>query len=170
MEDPHTLKVKQCFGGNDNTSSFVRYRNATLEGTTIAVIQFIDMDPQKDVPALTRIYPDGYTERECLAQCTMNTNCYAIQAVHGDESEDFLKINRNMEWCALLYVDNSGANITNRSSDWSNSAFSIIESWATTNAPSHTPLTSGVIQNDRANKPVSVWVKGKYNFNWFNKI
>ena len=164
VRDSHTLKVKQCFGGNDTSSSFVRYRNATLEATAISVIQFIDVDPQKDAPALTRIYPDGYTEKECLAQCTMNTNCYAIQAVYADETEDFLKINRNVEWCALLYVDGSGANITNRSSDWSNSAFSIIETWATTNAPSHSPLTPAVIQNDRANKPVAVLVKGNCIF------
>ncbi len=116
------------------------------------------------MPALTRIYPNGYTERECLAQCTVNANCYAIQAVYGDENVDFVEIGRNVEWCALLYVDESGANITNRSSDWSSSAFSVIETWATTNAPSHTPLTSGVIQNDQTNKPVAALVKGSTMF------
>ncbi len=109
---------------------------------------------------MTRIYPEGYTERECLAQCSIDANCYAIQTVYGDENVDFVEIGRNVEWCALLHVDESGANITNRSSDWSNSAFSIIESWAMTYAPIHTPLTSSVIQNDRTNKPVAILAKG----------
>ena len=158
-----------------NASSFVRYKNATLEGLNISVIQLIDKDPKLDVPALTRIYPDGYTERECLAQCAIDDNCYAVQAVYGDESVDYVEIRRNMEWCVLLFVDDSGANITNRSSDWSSSAFLSIETWAITNTPSNPALESSVIQNDRVNKPVAVLVKGNkllllQNIIYWNRI
>ena len=103
-------------------------------------------------------FSEDFPEVECMKKCLEMDNCYAIQAVYYNNDLDESELMGNVKWCALLEVDQQGANIIKRNTltYGSNTAFGHIQ----TSVPG---LIQSELQSDYQHYWIAVIVKGKHS-------
>ncbi len=147
-----------CFLGSQNLTIYKRAINATLHGSDMIPLLYLHNIPDSNV---SELFHTSHPEQECMVKCMMMENCHAIQTVYYNDEFDEMVLMKNVKWCVLLEVGESGGFTSPRDLITSN-VYSKNTSFGFTEniVPSIGHL--GLL-NDYQNNWIGVLVKGKYN-------